>query len=257
MTINSKILITGGNGQIGQKLAQVLSSNNEVGIWGHPLNDIRVRNSIIDACINFAPDYVIHTAGVKNIPDSEKNPHHYIDVNLIGTSHLIEAVKAANVKKTVFLSTMAADYPSSVYSMTKRLGEKLFAKENRVYPGQFISCRLGTIISRASFVGKWIEQIRKGETILVTDLDCVRPLMSLDMGVEAILYTFDKDELYVPRMEFYELRHIVEVLESLLQTSVKYEIIGLRPGEQLVEGKSYMRFTGPVNYLENLIREIL
>ncbi len=259
MINNKRILITGGLGVVGTALAQTLKPANTLATFSRKFvhtdlynkvysGDIRRIDSLIGACSDFMPDYIIHAAGLKDVVEAENDVYNYITTNLDGTRNVIVAANDCRGNLT-FVSSVAAQKPAGNYGYIKALSEQL------VISAGFKACRLGTVLSSRCFLKRWADQIQAKQPIRLTHMDCVRPMLLLSDAAQAILDCVEGDaQLFTPHMEYYELRDVVAILEEIFG-EVLVENIGLRPGEKLVEGN--FNSTGPMSKLRAMIERCL
>lgn len=182
-------------------------------------------------------DVVIHAAALKQVPAAEYNPFECIKTNVLGAQNLIEACLDNKIKKVVALSTDKAAAPVNLYGATKLCSDKLFIAANNVTGDRdlhFSVVRYGNVMgSRGSVVPFFMDKKKDG-VLPITDPEMTRFNISLNDGVEMVLWTLDNalgGEIFVPKIPSY---NIVDVATAIAP-ECEQEIIGIRPGEKLHE----------------------
>jgi len=250
---NKTILITGGAGSVGTELTKKILEYpvkavrvldiDEYALYrlGHTINDPRLRlllGSILDKDrIELAGnnvDIIIHTAAIKNIEISEYNPIETIDVNINGTVNLIKMSMKNKPKKFLNVSTDKAAEPSTLYGITKLLGERLVSWAGTHIPTtKYASIRFGNVFeTRGNVFETWQEQAKNNLPLSITDLSMKRYFFHVEEAVEFILecLTLTKEgEIFIPKMKQYKIKDIASKI------SRNHKIIGLRRGEKIEE----------------------
>ena len=257
-----KILITGGTGSLGQALTKRLLKENVdvVRIFSRnenkqvtmesEFNDDRLRFLLGD--VRDLPrleralediDIVFHAAALKHVPIIEYNPFEAVKTNVIGSSNVIEACLHENVEIAVGVGTDKAVSPLNTYGATKLLMEKLFVTagnyldKNR-HKTKFLALRYGNVLgSSGSVIPKFIEQIRKGEKISITDPSMTRFSITMDQALEFILSSVNiskGSEVFVPKIKAYKIETLKDAMKELFD-NVEYEKIPVRQGEKYHE----------------------
>ena len=258
MLKNSSILITGGTGSFGHAFIPmtlekynpkkiVVFSRDEMKQWEMAklfkddsrvrffIGDVRDKERLYRALDGI--DYVVHAAATKIVPTAEYNPFECIKTNINGAMNLIDACLDQKVKKVIALSTDKASSPANLYGATKLASDKLFVASNS-YSGsestRFGVVRYGNVMgSRGSVIPFFIQQKETG-VLPITDERMTRFMITLEQGVELVWKAFDNmvgGEIYVkkiPSMKVVDLAKAVSI-------DVKYEFVGIRPGEKLHE----------------------
>jgi UDP-glucose 4-epimerase len=212
--MSKKLLITGGTGSFGTAfLKKALVSNDfgEIRIFSRDekkqddlrkdLNDSRVKFYIGDvrdySSISQAVsgvDYIFHSAALKQVPSCEFFPLEAIKTNILGTENLLLSAEAFEIKKVVILSTDKAAYPINAMGMTKALMEKVMvAKSRNLDDSKTVFCgtRYGNVMaSRGSVIPLFINQIKTGKPLTITDPKMTRFMMTLDNAVELVMFAF-------------------------------------------------------------------
>ena len=209
---NKVLLITGGTGSFGNAvLDRFLGSDiKEIRIFSRDekkqhdmrvhynnskikfhIGDVRNENSLRDAMIGV--DYVFHAAALKQVPSCEFYPIEAVQTNVLGTENVLNAAISNNVEKVVCLSTDKAVYPINAMGVSKAMMEKVFVAKSRNSKNTIITgTRYGNVMaSRGSVIPHFIDQIKSGKPITVTDPNMTRFMMTLDHAVELVLYAFN------------------------------------------------------------------
>jgi UDP-N-acetylglucosamine 4,6-dehydratase len=257
-----KILITGGTGSLGSALTERLLKTDVDTIrifsrdeWKQTnlenrLNDKRLRFFIGDVrdkerlyrALEGDIDIVIHAAALKQVPVAEYNPFEAVKTNVYGAQNLIEACLDKNVKMALAVGTDKAVSPLNTYGATKLLMEKLFIASN-YYGGphitKFFCVRYGNVLgSRGSVVPLFIEKIRKGEQITVTDPSMTRFNITMGNALDLIFRALEKGkgrETFVPKLKAYKLGDMKDAIIELLDGKNEIEKVPIRPGEKFHE----------------------
>ena len=261
MLNNKSILITGGTGSFGKKFLEVIFKrykkmkrvvvfsrdelkqfhmSNQYPKKKFPqirffIGDVRDKNRLARALKGI--DVVVHAAALKQVPAAEYNPNEFIKTNVLGAHNIIEACIDNNVKKVVALSTDKAAAPINLYGATKLCSDKLFTAA-RNYAGTkdltFSVVRYGNVLeSRGSVIPLFKEQ-RKTGLITLTDKEMTRFSISLEDGVNMVLWAIQKSlggEIIVPKVTSFKILE----LAKLIAPGCKIKIIGKRLGEKIHE----------------------
>lgn len=258
---NSRILITGGTGSFGKKFIEtiykrypdigrvVVFSRDELKQFemqkDYPSNrfksirffigDVRDRDRLKRAMEGV--DTVVHAAALKQVPAAEYNPFEAIRTNVLGAQNIIEAALESNVRRIVALSTDKAAAPINLYGATKLCSDKLFIAANNLRGGRdirFSVVRYGNVMgSRGSVIPFFMEQKSKG-TLPITDKRMTRFNISLNEGVEMVLYSLEHcigGEVIVPKIPSYRITDVAEAIGP----GCEMPEVGIRPGEKLHE----------------------
>ena len=256
---NSRILITGGTGSWGQTLTRMLLerydpkaiiifSRGELQqvLMQRKFQNPKIRYIIGDVrdyeAVKFATtgvDYIFHMAALKHVPICEDQPQEAIKTNITGTTNIVNAAILNNVKKVIDVSTDKAVEPINLYGMTKAVGEKVIIQANELSAKtSFVCVRGGNVMgSNGSVIPYFIEQIKQGGTITITDFKMTRFFLTLEEAI-GLLFKAAEDsiggETFVMNMP---ACYITEVAEILMEEygQVKIKEIGGRPGEKLDE----------------------
>lgn len=205
------------------------------------LGDVRDVNSVNDAVRGV--DFIFHAAALKQVPSCEFYPMQAVQTNVIGTENVLNAAINAAVKKVIVLSTDKAVYPINAMGVSKAMMERVaVAKSRNLSEDQImIACtRYGNVMaSRGSVIPLFIDQVRQGREITITDPAMTRFMMSLDQAVELVLFAFangNNGDIFVQKAPAATIELLAHTLTHMLgkpEHSIK--IIGTRHGEKLYE----------------------
>lgn len=202
------------------------------------IGDIRDMRSVEDAVQGV--DYIFHAAALKQVPSCEFFPMEAVRTNIIGTDNVLHAAVAAGVERVVCLSTDKAAYPINAMGISKAMMEKVISANARVAAGKTTICctRYGNVMcSRGSVIPLFIDQIRAGNPITITDPNMTRFLMNLDEAVALVMFAFEHGEpgdLFVQKSDASTIGDLAKAVQQLFgDTGTK--LIGTRHGEKLYE----------------------
>ncbi len=203
------------------------------------IGDVRDPQSIDSAMIGV--DYVFHAAALKQVPTAEFFPWEAIKTNSLGALNVINSAIKYNVKKVVVLSTDKAVYPINAMGMSKALMEKIMIAKSRETNHHTILCgtRYGNVMaSRGSVIPLFIEQIKRGKPLTVTDPNMTRFMMTLDEAVDLVFYAFENaqpGDIFVQKAPASTIGDLAKALLELYNSKNDIRIIGTRHGEKLYE----------------------
>lgn len=205
------------------------------------LGDVRDINSLVDVLRNV--DYVFHAAALKQVPSCEFYPMQAVQTNIVGTENLLNCAIDAKVKKVIVLSTDKAVYPINAMGVSKAMMEKVVVAKSRNLTDNetIITCtRYGNVMaSRGSVIPLFIEQIRKGKELTVTDPAMTRFMMSLEQAVELVLFAFENGrngDIFVQKAPAATVGLLAKTMINLFnKPDHKISVIGTRHGEKLYE----------------------
>jgi UDP-N-acetylglucosamine 4,6-dehydratase len=204
------------------------------------IGDVRNADSIRDAM--YGVDYVFHAAALKQVPSCEFYPMEAIRTNALGTENALNAAVEAGVHRMIVLSTDKAVYPINVMGITKALLEKLMvAKSRTVDQARTILCgtRYGNVMgSRGSVIPFFLDLIRAGKPITVTDPHMTRFLLTLEDAVELVIFAFDhanSGDIFVQKAPACTIGDLAQAMVELFQSDSPIRVIGTRHGEKLHE----------------------
>jgi len=257
------LLITGGTGSFGSTVLQHLLNYDfkEIRVFSRDekkQEDLRIRykndkiNFIIGDVRDFKSinnamegvDYVFQAAALKQVPSCEFYPMQAIQTNILGSENVLEAAASQRVKRVVVLSTDKAVYPINSMGMTKALMEKLAiskARDNRVRQNGGVICatRYGNVMcSRGSIIPLFIEQIKNGLPLTVTNPDMTRFMMSLEDAVRLVLFAFEHanpGDLFVQKAPAATILTLANAVKEIFHADNPISIIGARHGEKMHE----------------------
>lgn len=185
-------------------------------------------------------DYIFNAAALKQVPSCEFFPVEAVRTNIIGTHNVLTAAAEYGVKKIVCLSTDKAAYPINAMGMSKALMEKVFVSKSRA-AGDTLICgtRYGNVMcSRGSVIPLFVEQIKKGKPLTVTDPEMTRFLMSLDEAVDLVLFAFENaapGDLFVQKAPACTIGTLAQAVKELFDSNAPIHYIGIRHGEKRAE----------------------
>ncbi|NLW69493.1 MAG: polysaccharide biosynthesis protein [Eubacteriaceae bacterium] len=204
------------------------------------IGDVRdsasVKNAIHDV------DYIFHAAALKQVPSCEFFPMEAVKTNVIGTDNVLGAAIDEGVKTVICLSTDKAAYPVNAMGTSKAMMEKVIvAKSRTVSPDKTKICctRYGNVMcSRGSVIPLWIDQIKSGNPITVTEPSMTRFIMSLDEAVDLVLFAFEKGisgDILVQKAPACTIETLARAVTGLFAPNHEIRIIGIRHGEKMYE----------------------
>jgi len=204
------------------------------------VGDVRDMSSVQDAM--HGVDFVFHAAALKQVPSCEFFPLEAVKTNILGTENVLQAAILAGVRKVICLSTDKAAYPINAMGMSKALMEKVFiAKSRSTPPDGTLMCgtRYGNVMaSRGSVIPLFVEQIKAGQPLTVTNPDMTRFMMTLEEAVELVLYAFEQGrpgDILVQKSPACTIGDLATALKELFGAKNGIRYIGTRHGEKLYE----------------------
>ena len=204
------------------------------------IGDVRDLQSIRSAMHDV--DYIFHAAALKQVPSCEFFPIEAVKTNVLGTENVLTAAIEASVKNIVCLSTDKAAYPVNAMGTSKAMMEKVIvAKSRTVKPEKTKICctRYGNVLcSRGSVVPLWIEQIKAGNPITITEPSMTRFIMSLDEAVDLVLFAFEKGvsgDILVQKAPAWTIEVLAKAITELFEPGHEIRVIGIRHGEKMYE----------------------
>ena len=259
---NKVLLITGGTGSFGNAILDRFLDTEikEIRIFSrdekkqddmrHTLKSSKVKFYIGDVRdkqsvdgVMLGVDYIFHAAALKQVPSCEFFPMEAIKTNVLGTENVLESAVRYGVKNVIVLSTDKACYPINAMGISKAMMEKVAIAKARSLgdnPKTTICCtRYGNVMaSRGSVIPLWIEQMKVGNDITITDPHMTRFMMTLDDAVDLVLHAFKhgkSGDLFVQKAPAATLDVLANSLIELYNSTSKIRIIGTRHGEKLYE----------------------
>lgn len=258
---NKSLLITGGTGSFGNAVMKKFldSEVKEIRIFSRDekkqddmrrqytndklkfyIGDVRDLASVKNAMHDV--DYIFHAAALKQVPSCEFFPLEAVKTNVLGTDNVLVAAIDFSVKKVICLSTDKAAYPINAMGISKAMMEKVFvAKTKTVSSDRTLICgtRYGNVMaSRGSVIPLFIEQIKSGQPLTVTDPNMTRFLMSLDEAVELVVFAFHTakaGDIMVQKSPACTVGDLAQALKELFNADNEIKVIGTRHGEKLYE----------------------
>ena len=204
------------------------------------IGDVRDLASVKNAM--HGVDYILHAAALKQVPSCEFFPMEAVKTNVIGTDNVLTAAIEAGVKNVVCLSTDKAAYPVNAMGTSKAMMEKVIvAKSRTVAPEQTKICctRYGNVMcSRGSVIPLWIEQIKAGNPITITEPTMTRFIMSLDEAVDLVLFAFENGisgDILVQKAPACTIETLAKAVTGLFAPGHEIKVIGIRHGEKMYE----------------------
>ena len=204
------------------------------------IGDVRDISSVENAM--HGVDFIFHAAALKQVPSCEFFPIEAVKTNVIGTDNVLTAAIKEGVKNIVCLSTDKAAYPVNAMGTSKAMMEKVVVAKSRTVSSDKtkICCtRYGNVMcSRGSVIPLWIEQIKKGEPITITEPTMTRFIMSLDEAVDLVLFAFEHGELgdiLVQKAPASTIANLAQAVVELFNPETEIKVIGIRHGEKMYE----------------------
>ena len=204
------------------------------------IGDVRDLQSVKNAM--HGVDYIFHAAALKQVPSCEFFPIEAVKTNVLGTENVLTAAIEAGVKKVICLSTDKAAYPVNAMGTSKAMMEKVIvAKSRTVSPEKTSICctRYGNVMcSRGSVIPLWIEQIKNGHPITVTEPTMTRFIMSLEEAVELVIFAFQNAEsgdIMVQKAPACTIEVQAQAVKELFHSDDEIKVIGIRHGEKMYE----------------------
>jgi UDP-N-acetylglucosamine 4,6-dehydratase len=258
--VNKVLLITGGTGSFGNAVLQRFLLNNqfsEIRIFSRDekkqddmrnqlknpklkffIGDVRDYDSVELATRGV--DYIFHAAALKQVPSCEFFPMQAVKTNVEGTQNVIRAAGFNGVKKVICLSTDKAAYPINAMGISKAMMEKVAIAESRNLDNTTVCLtRYGNVMaSRGSVIPLFINQIKNGHPLTITDPKMTRFLMSLDDAVDLVLFAFEngnQGDLFVNKAPATTIGDLAIAIKELAKVENEINIIGTRHGEKLYE----------------------
>jgi UDP-N-acetylglucosamine 4,6-dehydratase/5-epimerase len=255
------LLITGGTGTFGNAVVDMGTKAGFGGIRIFSRDEKKqddMRNRLKDSAISFylgdvrnydsvqevmrGVDFVFHAAALKQVPSCEFFPIEAVQTNTLGAENVMKAALACNVNKVIVLSTDKAVYPVNAMGMSKALMEKCMIAKARMYGKSstvFCGTRYGNVMaSRGSVIPLFLNQIRSGEPLTVTDPNMTRFMMTIEGAVDLVLYAFANGapgDVFVQKAPSATIGTLAKALLKLLNAENDINVIGTRHGEKLYE----------------------
>ena len=205
------------------------------------IGDVRNKRSVDNAMRGV--DYIFHAAALKQVPSCEFFPIEAVNTNVLGTQNVLDSAEEHGVKRVVVLSTDKAAYPINAMGISKAMMEKVAVAKARALgeDAQTVICctRYGNVMaSRGSVIPLWVDQMKAGKDITITDPNMTRFMMTLEDAVDLVLYAFENGkngDLFVQKAPAASLSILAKALTELYSSNVNIRTIGTRHGEKLYE----------------------
>lgn len=258
---NDKVLlITGGTGSFGNAvLRRFLNSGiKEIRIFSRDekkqddmrqfykndkikyfIGNVRDKRSVDNAMRGV--DFIFHAAALKQVPSCEFFPIEAVNTNVIGCQNVVDSAIENNVKKVIVLSTDKAVYPINAMGMSKALSEKVMVAKSRNNNNGTILCgtRYGNVMaSRGSVIPLFVEQIKSGKPITITEPQMTRYMMTLEDAVDLVMFAFNNGnpgDIFVQKSPAATIEMVAKALLEMYKAKSEIKIIGIRHGEKIYE----------------------
>jgi UDP-N-acetylglucosamine 4,6-dehydratase/5-epimerase len=256
-----KLLITGGTGSFGNAVLEkyLKTDIDEIRIFSRDekkqddmrikirdsrvkyyIGDVRDYQSVKSACVGV--DFIFHAAALKQVPSCEFYPMEAVRTNIVGAENVLSAAYETKVRRVVVLSTDKAVYPINAMGLTKAMMEKLMVAKSRLLESQqqvFCATRYGNVMaSRGSVIPLFIDQIKNGKPITVTDPKMTRFMMSLEESVKLVEFAQHNakpGDIFVQKAPAATIEDLAKALLEIFKVNNEIKIIGTRHGEKLYE----------------------
>ncbi len=253
------ILITGGTGSFGSRMLERIreSEFGEIRVFSRDeLKQEEMRNRLSDPKVKFfigdvrdrasidaameGVDYVFHAAALKQVPSCEFFPMQAVQTNVLGSHNVVESARAAAVDSIVMLSTDKAVYPVNAMGMSKGMMEKVGLSAARQGGDTTISAvRYGNVMySRGSVIPYFVDRMRKGMSLPVTEPGMTRFMMSLTSAIDLVIYALEhanQGDLFVQKAPACTIGDLAETMVDMFGSGSPVEVIGIRHGEKIFE----------------------
>jgi len=254
------LLITGGTGSFGNAvLKRFLNSDiKEIRIFSRDekkqddmrqfykndkikyfIGNVRDKRSVDNAMRGV--DFIFHAAALKQVPSCEFFPIEAVNTNVIGCQNVVDSAIENNVKKVIVLSTDKAVYPINAMGMSKALSEKVMVAKSRNNNNGTILCgtRYGNVMaSRGSVIPLFVEQIKLGKPITITEPQMTRYMMTLEDAVNLVMFAFNNGnpgDIFVQKSPAATIEMVAKALLEMYKAKSEIKIIGIRHGEKIYE----------------------
>jgi UDP-glucose 4-epimerase len=261
MFAGKTLMITGGTGSFGNAvLSRFLDTDvREIRIFSRDekkqedmrialnnaklkfyIGDVRDYDSVFQAM--HGVDFVFHAAALKQVPSCEFYPMEAVRTNVLGAENVMNAAVASGVQRVIVLSTDKAVYPVNAMGISKAMMEKLMVAKSRLRrEGETVLCatRYGNVMaSRGSVIPLFVDQMRAGKPLTVTDPNMTRFLMSLEDSVDLVLHAFEhgtQGDIFVQKAPASTVGDLAQALREMFSSQSEIRVIGTRHGEKLYE----------------------
>lgn len=255
-----RILVTGGTGSFGHQIADTLLTLGpaEIRLFSRDENkQYHMRNEYDSPLLRYeigdvrdyertlqvmkGIDLVFHAAALKHVPQCEEFPLEAVKTNILGAHNVVRAASESGVEAVVAVSTDKAVKPVNAMGMSKALQEKIMLAANHYSKTRFVCVRYGNVInSRGSVIPRFIELIRQGKPLPITDVHMTRFLLSLPQAIELVLKAAQEGqggEIFVKKMPACKITDLAEAVGEEIAKKKNYptKVVGVRPGEKIHE----------------------
>ncbi|MFR1517246.1 MAG: polysaccharide biosynthesis protein [Clostridia bacterium] len=204
------------------------------------IGDVRDLSSVENAM--YGVDYIFHAAALKQVPSCEFFPIEAVRTNVLGTENVLTAAVNAEVRSVICLSTDKAAYPVNAMGTSKAMMEKVIVAKSRIVDPEKtkICCtRYGNVMcSRGSVIPLWIEQIKQGVSVTVTEPSMTRFIMSLEEAVDLVLFAYEhgiSGDILVQKAPACTIGTLAQAVKELFRSNAEIKVIGIRHGEKMYE----------------------
>ena len=204
------------------------------------IGDVRDLQSVKNAM--YGVDYVFHAAALKQVPSCEFFPVEAVKTNILGTENVLTAAIEAGVKQVICLSTDKAAYPVNAMGTSKAMMEKIAVAKSRTVNSEHTKIcvtRYGNVLcSRGSVVPLWIEQIKQGNALTITEPSMTRFVMTLEEAVDLVLFAFEEGksgDILVQKAPACTIEVLAKAVSEIFASEQDIKIIGIRHGEKMYE----------------------
>lgn len=259
---NKTVLVTGGTGSFGHTVTRKLLEREDIDevriLSRDEAKQDQMRHDVADDRLRFyvgdireytsveramrSVDFVFHAAALKQVPSCEFFPMEAVRTNVVGSENLVRAADYAGVSSVVCLSTDKAVYPVNAMGMSKALMEKVamsFGLNNRASETTVSCVRYGNVMySRGSVIPLFVNQLKAGKNLTVTNPDMTRFMMSLADSVSLVEYAFnnaDQGDLFIRKAKACTIGNLAQAVINLFQSSARVDVIGTRHAEKVSE----------------------
>lgn len=256
----TKILITGGTGSFGSTALKHFLEDpgvSEIAVFSRDekkqhdlrqlygseklrlyIGDVRDREVLSRACRGV--DIIFHAAALKHVPTGELFPVEVVKTNVLGTRNICDAAEVNGVKKVILLSTDKAVYPVNAMGMSKALAEKIIVAHSRNDSGTvFCAVRYGNVMaSRGSVIPLFVERIKAGKNLPITNPNMTRFLLSLDDSIGLVKFAIENGEsgdIFIRKAPAATVEVIAQALMNIFDVALPLHVIGTREGEKIHE----------------------
>ena len=291
---DKRILIIGGTGALGKTLIRTYQNSNNIRVFSRDehkqvylmsadwvnknnvscmIGDVKDKDSISNALIEYKPDIVINAAALKHVPICESNPYESVNVNIIGHQNLLECITKSThkIETIIYVSSDKACKPVNVYGMSKAISERLYIEYAKKQTDiKVCLVRYGNVLESTGSVIPYFKQLlsNNAEFLPITDMRMTRFLLTLDSAVELIDWAYHTKESHgciaIPKVQSFKIEHIAKALVKHYLgdvDAIPLKYVGIRKGEKLheemISDEEWMRTIEMKNYLitDNIVTD--